>query len=72
MSCYLRHLRDIFNSAGIVVTPDNKKEIDRAIHRIVEVDYKMCPSAWRKLKQEILSDEQKKQEFVQKLVKALE
>jgi len=32
MSCYLRHLKDILGEAGIEITADNKKQIDRAIH----------------------------------------
>ena len=32
MSCYFRHLKDIFEEAGVEVTKENKKEIDRVIH----------------------------------------
>ena len=71
MSCYFRHLDDIFNEAGITVTPANRKQVDQAIHQIVGVEYKECPAAWKKLKQEILQDEQKRRGFVQKLREAL-
>ena len=71
MSCYFRHLKELFSEAGIEVTPGNKKQIDEAIHRIVGVGYKECPAAWRKLKQEMLLDESKRQEFVGKLKRAL-
>lgn len=71
MSCYFRHLKDIFSEASIEVTSANRKAVDQAIHRIVAVDYKECPAAWKKLKQEILKDGGKRQEFVQKLKKAL-
>ena len=33
MSCYLRHMKDILEEAGIEVTPANKKQIDQAIHQ---------------------------------------
>ena len=67
MSCYFRHLKDVLNEAGIEVTPSNKKQVDRAIHDIVEVACKDCPATWKKLKQEILGDEQKLGDFIKKL-----
>ena len=45
MSCYSRHLKDILAEAGIEVTLANKKEVDRALHKIVEVAHKDCPGA---------------------------
>ena len=66
MSCYFRHLKGIFDEAGIVVTPSNKKQIDQAIHQIVGVDYKDCPNTWKKLKPQV-ADKQKQQEFIKKL-----
>jgi hypothetical protein len=66
MSCYFRHLNEIFNEAGIVVTPNTRKQIDQAIHQVVGVTYKECPQAWKMLKQ-IMGDEQKRQDFIKKL-----
>jgi len=40
MTCYFRHLQHVFRKAGIEVTSENKREIDRAIHDIVGVEYK--------------------------------
>ena len=71
MSCYLRHVKDILPEAGIQVTPVNKKQIDQAIHRVVGVEYKDCPVAWRALKQQITGYEKTRQEFVKKLKAAL-
>jgi len=71
MSCYFRHLKDILNEAGIEVTSSNKKQIDRAIHDIVAVTYKDCPTTWKRLKREILGDELKQHDFVQKLQNAI-
>ena len=71
MSCYFRHLKDILNEAGIEVNPSNRKQIDRTIHDIVEVTYKDCPTTWKKLKQEIISNEQKRQDFIKKLQNAI-
>ena len=58
MTCYFRHLREVFEKAGIEVTNQNKREIDRIIHGIVGVDYKSCPAAWREVKKRIADDEQ--------------
>lgn len=71
MSCYFRHLKDILNEAGIEVTPSNKKQIDRLIHNILGVTYKDCPATWKRLKQEIIGNEQKQQDFIKKLQNAI-
>ena len=71
MSCYFRHLKDILAEAGIEVTPGNKRQVDQAIHKIVGVEYKDCPVAWKALKQQIMGDEQKRRDFVKKLKDAI-
>jgi predicted Fe-Mo cluster-binding NifX family protein len=71
MSCYFRHLKDIFSEAGIEVTPANRKKVDQAIHQIVRVDYKECPSAWKNIKQEMSDDENRRQDFIQRLKNAI-
>jgi hypothetical protein len=68
MSCYFRHMQDIFSEAGIKITLDNKKEIDQAIHRIVNVSYKNCPATWKEIKNRTANAE-KREEFIQKLKK---
>lgn len=60
MSCYFRHMEEIFSQAGIEITKDNKKDIDRVIHNIVDIDYKNCPDAWKKVKEIIKGDDEKK------------
>lgn len=57
MTCYFRHLEEVFRKAGIEVTPQNRGEIDRIIHDIVGVDYKNCPAAWRQVKNRVAADE---------------
>jgi hypothetical protein len=57
VTCYFRHLKEVFVKAGIEVTNENKHEIDRIIHNIVGVDYKNCPVAWREVKKRIAEDE---------------
>lgn len=71
MSCYFRHLNEIFAEAGINITLGNRKQIDQAIHQLVGTNYKDCPGTWRKLKQEIMADDKKRQEFIVKLKNAV-
>ena len=67
MTCYFRHLQDVFNEAGIKVTKENRKQIDRAIHRIVNTKYKNCPLAWRRVKERIQKDEMEKRALINEL-----
>ncbi len=67
MTCYFRHLRDLFEKAGIAVTKENKREIDRVIHEIVDVEYKNCPAAWREVKKRLAED---REAFITELKKA--
>ena len=71
MSCYFRHMKNVLDEAGIEVTPSNKKDIDQAFHQIVGVTYKDCPTTWKRLKQELVGDEQKRRELIQKLQHAV-
>ena len=57
MTCYFRHLNEVFKKAGIEVTSKNRQEVDRIIHDIVGVDYKNCPAAWRQVKNRVAEDE---------------
>ena len=64
MTCYFRHLNVIFEKAGIQITKENKKEVDKAIHSIVGVEYKNCSATWKEVKKEIVENEEN---FVNKL-----
>ena len=57
MTCYFRHLNHIFEKAGLVVTRENKKEIDKLIHEIVGVPYKNCSAVWKEVKRKLAADE---------------
>lgn len=59
MTCYFRHLKQVFEKAGIDVTKENKREIDKVIHSIVGVEYKSCPAAWKEVKKRLAEDESK-------------
>ena len=71
VSCYLRHMKELLAEAGIEVTADNRKQIDRAFHDLAGVKYKDCPATWRKLKQELAGDADGRRRFVQRLKKAV-
>lgn len=66
MSCYFRHMQSMLEEAGITVTQENKKEIDRKIHEIVDVAYKNCPETWKAVKAGT-ADAGQRAEFVAKL-----
>jgi len=54
MTCYFRHLQGIFEKAGIEVTKENKKEVDKVIHKIVNARYKrIVRLPGRKLRREL-------------------
>lgn len=67
MSCYFRHIKDLFDEAGLEITPDNKKDVDRTIHKMVGVDYKDCSAAWKRVKAEFLTDDKVRKKFVGRL-----
>ena len=72
MSCYFRHIKDILDEAGIVITPENKKQIDRAIHQAVGVAYKNCPTTWKKIKEDIKDDREKRHALIKQLQIAIQ
>jgi hypothetical protein len=68
MTCYFRHIQNIFKKIGLDINKTNKREIDRVIHKMVGVNYKNCSATWGEVKKRIVEDEN---EFVYKLNKAL-
>ena len=56
MTCYFRHMGEIFTQIGIEVTPENKKELDRKIHEYLGVEYKNCSQTWRLIKERRAAD----------------
>lgn len=69
MSCYFRYIKDVLQEAGIKITPQNKKEVDQIIHRLVNVQYKKCmPDCWSEVKKR-MENERGRKAFVAKLKK---
>lgn len=58
MTCYFRHLKTIFEKAGITITKENKQDIDKVIHSIVGVEYKNCPATWKEVKKRMAENEE--------------
>jgi hypothetical protein len=71
MSCYFRHIEDILQAAGITVTKENRKQVDEAVHQAVGVAYKNCPVTWKKIKEDIKGDSQKRQVLIEQLRRAV-
>jgi len=47
----------IFAELGVDVTPENKKDIDKAIHKLLGVEYKNCSASWKEIKKRLAEDE---------------
>ena len=71
MSCYLRRIKDVLDEAGIVVTPANKKQIDQAVHQAMGVAYKNCPATWKRLKEDITGNQEKRKALIKQLQASL-
>lgn len=71
MSCYLRHIKDVLDEAGISVTPANRKQVDQAVHQAVGVAYKNCPVTWKKIKEDVIGDEEKRRALIKQLKTAM-
>jgi hypothetical protein len=57
MSCYLRHLKEVFEQAGIaLVTTEDRKRADRMVHELVGAGDKECPRAWALVKARLAED----------------
>ena len=71
MSCYFRHMKSFLDEAGIEVHASNRKEIDQAFHSILGVAYKDCPATWQMLKEQLVRDEDRRRDLIQKLQEIL-
>ena len=59
MTCYFRHMNELFDELNVRVTSENKKDIDRRIHALVGVEYKDCSAAWKRIKELREADEER-------------
>lgn len=56
MTCYFRHMKDIFSEIGVEPTKENKKDLDRKIHALLGVEYKNCSTTWKQVKEKLAED----------------
>jgi hypothetical protein len=50
-------MKGIFIEIGVEVTPENKRDIDKQIHKLLGVEYKNCSATWKELKKRRDEDE---------------
>ena len=60
-------MKDILEEAGITVTRENRQQIDRAVHQAVGIAYKNCPVTWKKIKEDIKGENEKRAALIEQL-----
>ena len=51
-------MKDVFDKVGVTVTKENKRDIDKTIHKIVGVEYKNCSATWKEVKKRMAEDKE--------------
>jgi len=69
MSCYTRHLGDLFALAGIENTRENRKRADGFLREIIAMTGEGCLVVWREVKSR-LADPDKSLELADRLRQA--
>ncbi len=57
MSCYLRHMSSIFDAAGLENDKVNRKRIDKAVRKTLDLEAVTCSEVWKAIK--ALGDEER-------------
>ncbi len=57
MSCYFRHLDDVFAAVGIVLTKQNRAQVNATVVAALGKELSDCPDTWREVKAALGSDE---------------
>ena len=50
-------MKQVFTELGVDVKPENKRDIDREIHKLLGVEYKNCSTTWKEIKKRRDEDE---------------
>jgi len=68
MGCW-KWFDGILKDAGVKVTEDNRTKIDQVIHDYIgeQSNYGRCSADWREARKEIQTDEQMRQELIERL-----
>jgi len=64
-------MKDLLDEACIIITKENRKQIDQAIHQTLGITYKNCSVTWKTFKDEIGNDSNKQREFIKQLHTAM-
>lgn len=58
MTCYFKNsrMKELFEDIGVVVTKENKKEIDSRIHDYLSVDFPNCAASWKQVRRRLKDD----------------
>ena len=64
VTCYTRHLKDVFDEAGVDFTEENRRRADR--HFKKWLGKTNCPETWKELKKR-LSDPADREEVIKSL-----
>jgi hypothetical protein len=64
-------MKDVLDEAGIEVTKENKKDVDKIIHGLIDVEYKNCSPTWKAVKEHIKGDDKTRAKFIKMLEKEL-
>ncbi len=57
VTCYFRHLGEVFKKAGKEVTRENKHKLDKILHAAMNAEGKTCPETWKEVKKRLAEDE---------------
>lgn len=50
MACYVRHLTDLLEEAGMKNNKENRKKLDNAVRSVLGMHGENCPIVWGQVK----------------------
>jgi hypothetical protein len=64
MSCYVRHLTELFAQEGLEYNKPNRQKVDKKIRALLELPREDCPVVWKRVKP-MLADAEGRQSLEQ-------
>ena len=71
MGCYFRDLEPVFKEAKVEVTPENRKNIDMAIHQAIGNPSANHDATRDAVRERLRGGDEKRKAFVEELLKAI-
>ena len=68
LTCYFRHMKNIFEEMGVEISADTKRDVDQQIHNLLGIEYKNCSSTWKEVKSKLADN---RTAFISDLKKAI-